>query len=159
MIKKSVISFFLLALLSVAFIPRVNVYSQARDKAKTNYINNEILVKFKDGIEQLADREQIAREIFPVRGLNSESLSRAGQRDLQLIRFDENLSVEEAVSRATSDPRVEYAEPNYIYQTKDTIPNDPYFDQLWGLLDTSHEYPYMDVAAIEHGILLRAAMT
>jgi subtilisin family serine protease len=147
--KKSVISFFLLALFSVAFIPRVNVYSQAHNKAKTNYIDNEILVKFKDSIEQLAGREQIAREIFPVRGLNSESLSRAGQRDLQLIHFDENLSVEEAVSRATSDPRVEYAEPNYIYKTKDTIPNDPYFDQLWGLLDTSHEYPYMDVAAVK----------
>ena len=64
--KKSVISFFLSALLSVAFIPQVNVYSQAGDKAKANYTDNEILVKFKDNIEPLADREQIAREIFPV---------------------------------------------------------------------------------------------
>ena len=31
------------------------------------------------------------------------------------------------------DPSVDFAEPNYLYHAHATIPNDPDFDQLWGL--------------------------
>ncbi|MGH7450404.1 MAG: S8 family serine peptidase, partial [bacterium] len=34
-----------------------------------------------------------------------------------------------------NDPRVEYAEPNYIYRASGT-PNDPRFSELWGMNNT-----------------------
>jgi subtilisin family serine protease len=45
------------------------------------------------------------------------------------------MSVEEAISRAKSDPRVEYAEPDYFVYANDTLPNDPFFNEMWGLSD------------------------
>jgi hypothetical protein len=34
------------------------------------------------------------------------------------------------------DPRVAYAEPNFILHAADVIPNDPFFPRLWGLHNT-----------------------
>jgi subtilisin family serine protease len=50
-----------------------------------------------------------------------------------LARLDGDISVDEAVRRAQADPRVEYAEPNYLYKTSATSPNDPLFPEQWGL--------------------------
>jgi len=51
------------------------------------------------------------------------------------VDLDGSLSVEEAVKRAGSDPRVEYAEPNYLVSTQN-IPNDARFAEQWALLNT-----------------------
>jgi len=40
-----------------------------------------------------------------------------------------------ALGQLRSDPRVHYAEPNYVVHA-DTLPNDPLFSQLWGLNNT-----------------------
>lgn len=45
------------------------------------------------------------------------------------------LTVDEAIARFRGNPAVEYIEPNYIVHTTAT-PNDPLFDQLWGLHNT-----------------------
>ena len=54
--------------------------------------------------------------------------------------FEVNLAPGVSVSRALSayrnDPRVKYAEPNYLIQTE-SLPNDPLFGQLWGLNNTT----------------------
>ncbi len=41
--------------------------------------------------------------------------------------------VPELVSRALLDPRVVAAEPNYYLTRMEAIPNDPYWDALWGM--------------------------
>ena len=40
---------------------------------------------------------------------------------------------------------IRYAEPDYIVQACQTVPNDPYFSFLWGLRNTSH--PGADISA------------
>ena len=47
----------------------------------------------------------------------------------------DGLSVGEAVTELAADPIVDFAEPNYIYH-QDSVPNDPFFGQLWGLNNT-----------------------
>jgi subtilisin family serine protease len=42
-------------------------------------------------------------------------------------------SVAAAIQRFASDPRIEYIEPNYRLHLDATYPNDPQFDQLWGM--------------------------
>ncbi len=51
------------------------------------------------------------------------------------MRLPDGVSVEEAVEYYKSDPDVEYAEPNYIVRI-DSVPDDTYFNNLWGLHNT-----------------------
>ena len=45
------------------------------------------------------------------------------------------VDVVRAVERLKMDPSVLYAEPNYIVKLN-VVPNDPRFNELWGLLNT-----------------------
>jgi subtilisin family serine protease len=51
---------------------------------------------------------------------------------LRLVRLPRDKSVKAAAAALERDPRVRYAEPNYLYRPAAT-PNDPRFPQLWGL--------------------------
>jgi subtilisin family serine protease len=42
-------------------------------------------------------------------------------------------SVEDVIAQLQKDPRVEFAEPDYIVHASTTTPNDPSFGQLWGM--------------------------
>ena len=46
-----------------------------------------------------------------------------------------NISVEEAIDTYSEDPAIEYIEPNYEVSIND-LPDDPRFDELWGLNNT-----------------------
>lgn len=123
---------FLLVLFSFS-IPKAAVSSQSGTKIQSRYVEGEILVKFKADLGPFEDRDQIVQDVLQARDVRSESLYQTDSRILRLIRFDDSLSVEEAVSRAQADPRVELAEPNYLYETKETTPNDEWFPQQWGM--------------------------
>jgi subtilisin family serine protease len=86
----------------------------------------EVLVKFR---RPLASRERVQVE-QEIDADQSSTIGRAGARRLHSRRFDTSTLV--AVLR--NHPDVEYVEPNYVVQS-DTIPNDPFFGQLWGLLN------------------------
>ena len=42
----------------------------------------------------------------------------------------------QTIETLNRDPRVAYAEPNFILHAADVIPNDPFFPRLWGLHNT-----------------------
>ena len=134
--KKPLSFWFCVVLLSFVVVPRQPVYSQ-RHEPRRAYVEDQILVKFKANSEPIADAEQFADEVFRTRGARAEALSpRARGGSVRLVHLNGQLSVEEAVRRAKADPRVEYAEPDYIVQASETIPNDVYFSQMWGLSNT-----------------------
>ncbi len=56
-------------------------------------------------------------------------------RNLQLVRLPPGLNVEQAIEQYKRQPGVLYAEPNYIIRL-DATPNDPSYNQLWGLNNT-----------------------
>jgi subtilisin family serine protease len=60
------------------------------------------------------------------------AMRRSGQ---QLVKVEDGRSVAAAIRALEADPRVRYAEPNYIYGTTE-VPDDPLFGQLWGLRNT-----------------------
>ena len=114
----------------------VFLFSQIHAKPRQSepsqrYVDDQILVKYKTA--SVADPDLIAEEIVRVPGARTEPLTNRRRGGLQLIHLNNNISVEEAVRRAEQDPRVEYAEPDYIVHTMETVPNDPLFSQLWGL--------------------------
>lgn len=128
-----------LALVSLVLIPRTNVYSQRRDNARQLYVDDRIVVKLKAESATVAD--STAEEIVRAPGVKAEALSDR-RAATQLIHLNQSLTVEEAVSRASADPRVEYAEPDYFVYATDTIPDDPFFKagQMWGLAQASCQF-------------------
>jgi subtilisin family serine protease len=118
--------------LSVVFIPRTNVYSQQRI-ARQLYAEDQIVVKLKAGTELNSDADAMAEEIVRAPGVRTEALTARRHAAIQLIHLNGGLSVDDAVRRAKEDPRVEYAEPDYFVYATDTVPNDTFFDQMWGL--------------------------
>ena len=88
------------------------------------YVPGELLVKFKPSV-RTATRSSMR-----------QAIGASMVHDLQFISAEhlkvQGMSVEEAVARLKTDPRVEYAEPNYILHA-DLTPNDPLFAQLYGM--------------------------
>lgn len=92
-----------------------------------HYIPGEVLVKFRDDVSSL--------------GISSLNVD-MGAKELRALsmnagvihqyKLEGAMSVDEAVLKYRSNPAVEYAEPNYLYQLQ-TIPNDAQFGTLWGL--------------------------
>ncbi len=55
---------------------------------------------------------------------------------LHLAKLREGQSVQEAIADISSDPSVEFVQPNYIYHIN-VAPNDTSYGQLWGLKNTA----------------------
>jgi subtilisin family serine protease len=121
-----------LSLVSVVLIPRSTVYSQHIESVRQRYADDRILVKYK--AESSTDLDSLAEETVHASGVKGEALSEKLD-SAKLIHLNNNLSVEDAISRASADPRVEYAEPDYYFYASEIVPNDPYFasGQMWGL--------------------------
>ncbi|MEK6409310.1 MAG: S8 family peptidase [Acidobacteriota bacterium] len=136
-----------LILFSLILIPRTNVYSQRREERRQLYVDDQILVKLKAQAEPAPDADLMAEEIVRAPGVRAETLTIRRRAEIQLIHLNKSVSVEEAVRRAKEDPRVEYAEPDYLVYATDTVPNDPYFTQMWGLSsfgDPGQQTPNID---------------
>ncbi|MGH8078531.1 MAG: S8 family serine peptidase, partial [Lysobacter sp.] len=93
------------------------------------HVPGELLIKFRDGA---ATSQQTAVR----QGLDAQKLEtlRAGKGELALMKLPAVMSVAAAVRALRSDPAVEYAEPNWIYQHADAS-NDTYYTNgsLWGM--------------------------
>ncbi|HLF85097.1 MAG TPA: S8 family peptidase [Blastocatellia bacterium] len=133
--KKCLAAFACLILFSLVLVPPASVYSQRRDTAQ-RYADDRIVVKLKAGAEATSDADLMAEEIVRAPGARAEVLTNRRHDGVRLIHLNTGLSVEDAVRRAKEDPRVEYAEPDYFVYAMDTIPNDPFFNQMWGLSDS-----------------------
>ena len=116
------------------------------------YVENEILVKFAPGVKS-AMAESVLKNAGAVQ---VKEFRRIG---FGLVKLN-NMSVEEAIDRFKSDPRVEIVEPNYIYSSSAT-PDDPSFDDLWGMHNTGQTggTPDADIDAVEAWDLIPAPPT
>lgn len=93
------------------------------------FVAGEVVVRFKpaaDGAERAA-----ARAVADVTAVRSLELDRA-----QLVEVDTGQTVRAAVRELEANRDVAFAEPNWVYRTTATLPDDPGFGQLWGLDNT-----------------------
>ncbi len=90
-----------------------------------SYVPGEILVKWKGNAS--------IHSIHHVKYTTGLTAMRAFHTiGVEQLRLPPSLHTEEALARLRLNPSLEYAEPNYIIRAL-VIPNDPQFDQLWGL--------------------------
>ncbi|HEX5735773.1 MAG TPA: hypothetical protein VF131_23300, partial [Blastocatellia bacterium] len=125
-------AFVVLVYLFVAFAPPPPVYSQKLDQTRARFVEGEILVKLRPGLPG-DSLEQIADQLMPGRFPQIERLEASGGGDLFHFKFDSRISVQDAIRNTLADPRVEYAEPNYLLRLSETVPNDEFFNLMWGL--------------------------
>lgn len=65
----------------------------------------------------------------------------AGEGSITLIKVNSGEDLNIKLDEIRSDPRVEYAEPNYrLYATQAPYPNDPRYSEQWQLQDKIHLY-------------------
>ncbi|MEW6127787.1 MAG: S8 family peptidase [Acidobacteriota bacterium] len=135
--KKYALLFLSLALCVLLLIPQKSAYSKKLSQADSGYVANQILIKFKDVFAQSVNDSVIPEQIFNNQRLRTESLDVERQPRLGIVKveFDDSLSIDEAIRQAESDPRVEYAEPNFILKPSETVPNDLRFNEMWGLFN------------------------
>jgi len=93
------------------------------------YVPGEVLVKWKG-----------KTSIHSIRQLKSAMGLQATKTfhtiEVQRLRVPPSMQIEETLAKLRGNPLVKYAEPNYIVRTLVTTPNDPQFNQLWGLDNT-----------------------
>jgi PKD repeat protein len=80
------------------------------------------------------------------RNLTKECKKLAGfsTSDWVLLESEGNIDLKNARRKLLKDPAVEYVEPDYVVNILQTIPNDQYFDLLWGMHNTGQSSGKVD---------------
>ncbi|HEV8485500.1 MAG TPA: S8 family peptidase [Blastocatellia bacterium] len=131
---RKVVSFALMfAVLMSVVISRVSVDSTASSDSQVTYAGDQILVKFKAETGAFVLAQSGTSDSLLGEGTSTAALSPAELDGSYVINLNGKMSVEDAVAQASKDPRVEYAEPNFLCYKTDTTPNDPFFGEMWGL--------------------------
>lgn len=105
--------------------------ASAAPRQQPQYVKDQVLIKFKPGVSAVA-RSQAAQ------AYGASTMQTVGsKKDVVLAKLIRRQSVEQAVKDLSSDPGVEYAQPNYIYHAL-AAPTDPVYatGQLWAAKNT-----------------------
>jgi subtilisin family serine protease len=93
------------------------------------YVPGEVLVKFTPGVTARARAESFASRKHAL-------IAELAEPGWAQVRVEAGQTVADALAAYRSDPGVEYAQPNYVYQAS-AVPNDPMYGQIWGLKNTA----------------------
>jgi subtilisin family serine protease len=91
------------------------------------YVENQLIIKFVAKVDESkrgefrSNSNLVTLKNFPLIGAELVQIS--------------GMTVKDAIDLLKKDPHIQYVEPNYIWQA-DIIPNDPYFNLLWGMHNT-----------------------
>ncbi len=100
-------------------------YEARRSSAFQSHVPNEIIVRFKANGKRTAQHYTDRHNMVVKR--------RLAFIEADHVRLPEGMDMETALDILRHDADVLYAEPNYLRHALKRIPNDPFFDQLWGL--------------------------
>jgi len=123
----------LLGVVAFFFLTSIQIEGQGGPRVDRETVNGrpvvarEVLVKFRYPL-QASELAQVAGDAA------AEQMRPVGRRGAMLVR-SRAMNVTALLARLRNRADVEYAEPNFIIQIGAT-PNDPSFDQLWGLHNT-----------------------
>ena len=111
-----------------------------------DYVPNQLLVRMAAPMSRLNATDVLsslgARDIIKTYELVS---------DLYLIELPVGTDIRNALTTFNESSDILYAEPDYVLQVDDIIPNDARFDDLWGLYNTGQDggTEGADIGAIE----------
>ncbi|HSB51359.1 MAG TPA: S8 family peptidase, partial [Dissulfurispiraceae bacterium] len=90
--------------------------------------DGELIVKFKSRVSK-SKKDKL-------HAINGSKIKKEYTRfDIDHVEIKKGMTVKDAMAMYEADPDVLYAEPNYMVRIE-AIPNDAFFNQSWGLLNT-----------------------
>ncbi|MCW3491313.1 S8 family serine peptidase [Dethiobacter alkaliphilus] len=119
--------FIFLISISLLLPPSIVVATGSTDGPE--YVEGELLVRFSPGAARSAATKAAVHNENGATVLNELNIVPG----VQHIKLPPNVPVHAAIKRYEKNPNILYAEPNYIVQATETIPNDEFFHTLWGL--------------------------
>ncbi|MCF6149238.1 MAG: S8 family serine peptidase [Candidatus Kuenenia sp.] len=103
--------------------------SDKNDKKQKKYSSETILIKYKDGIQE-TDAETVFADI------GVEVKKKCKKTGITILKVkNKNKTIETMIKDLNESSLIKYAEPDYVMQA-DVSPNDPSFNDLWGLHNT-----------------------
>ena len=108
-----------------------------RKDANAVFVAGELVVQFRQGISLSARSDALAPQ-------GARVASNVDGTDLTVVKLPRGASVAASAVALDRDPRVAFAEPNFIYHLTG-LPNDTLFGQLWGM----HQSTDADIDAPE----------
>ena len=126
---------------------RIAPAAQGGPGGRAKYVPDQLLVRFRGGVDKLAMRAGHAQA-------GAEVLKEFRiVENLQLVRLPAGMTVEQARRYYRARPDVLYAEPNYIRHIDQApiTPNDPLYPEMWNLHNTGQSggRPGADIHAPE----------
>jgi hypothetical protein len=97
------------------------------------HVPGEILVKFKEDKINMSSKTSI-QQIRTLSLSNDVAIQeKLPESNMVLVKVDPGQDLDAQITQLESNSNVEYAEPNYIYDTQSlSAPNDTYFGLQWG---------------------------
>jgi thermitase len=119
----------IIAVLVTLFLAPLVMAQEMEEKTPKKYAPGEILVKFKTGVSK-AEIDSMNRfyGVSVIKHIDAINVYR--------LKIPGTNTVPEMVEWYSADPRCSYAEPNYIGEGGDFVPNDSSFPQQWHLDNT-----------------------
>jgi subtilisin family serine protease len=110
--------------------------SSEKPPERPEYVEGEIIVAYEEGVSTLSRkrvRASITEHGSGVTIIDSSDVSPLAE-SVEVIEIPPTVDEEKVAAELEEDPRVRFAEPNYILDSFETA-NDPYFTggQLWGM--------------------------
>ncbi|OQW35226.1 MAG: hypothetical protein A4E19_16780 [Nitrospira sp. SG-bin1] len=88
-----------------------HVSAQASESPVKRFVPRQVLVKFKNGVSQ-------ERIVSILKSNRTDLIAELQQGRLYHVTILNDRSIESVITELTSHPEVEYAEPNYRYETQ-----------------------------------------
>jgi subtilisin family serine protease len=98
------------------------------------YREGEVLVRFKPRVSH-HDVEAIADSALSAVAKRYKALSKIDRREYALLK-SKHRTTQQMIAALLKNPQVEAVSPNFLLHVDSNIPNDEYFDYLWGLHNT-----------------------
>jgi len=140
----------LIWIIPLAIFGQTNSSNNQPDKISNEYVNGDILIKFKTITGQRQAVELVKNQLINRYNSKVEKQWRTGAEHWKIDTLLQNYDLLEIIDSLNSNPFIEYAEPNYILRA-DVIPNDPSYGDQWALNNTGQNggTPDADIDAPE----------
>ena len=98
--------------------------------AKWAYVEWELIVIYKDGSE-------ILNWLNNIKTLSNSQVTNFNPDLIEVVKVESGVTLENAISEILLNPKVAYAQPNFIYNTREFLsPNDTFYSSLWAIKNT-----------------------
>jgi len=139
-----------------------DIYLNVADDLKPEFVPGEVLIKFRTGISTGSTNGIVTTGMASVDKLNKRFETHGIERvfsNVYKLKLPKDASVLSVAREYETDPNVEYAEPNVIYQYF-IVPNDANYTQQWAHQMIESEYawnattgdPSVVIAIVDSGV-------